>query len=100
MTMQDDNYLNRIGMQPYLKVCEALRRWDPIGVFQIRADWSKDEYDGYAPELIQLLESGADAELVSAFLIKLASDNMGMEPNRERSSEVAQQLVDYWKTLD
>jgi hypothetical protein len=97
--MEESDYLKRPDVQPYLKVCELLRRWDPIGVFQIDKDWSKDEYDGYAPALIRLLDQGADEATVADYLKKSAQKSMGIESNPPRNAEIARELVEYWKSL-
>ena len=52
-----------------------LWRWDPIGV----ADYfpnTADEYDGYAPQLVQVLRKGGDAAAVSAHLGEVEHQSM------------------------
>ena len=52
-----------------------LWRWDPIGV----ADYfpsTADEYDGYAPQVVQLLRSGGRAEAVAAHLSDVERQSM------------------------
>jgi hypothetical protein len=97
--MEGSDYLKRPDVQPYLKVCECLRKWDPIGVFEIADDWPKDEYDGYAPAIVRLLDQGANAVFVADFLNQLVHNNMGLKPDPNRSKEIAQELVEYWKCL-
>jgi hypothetical protein len=45
-------------------VKDALRRWDPIGVFPGPGDDEGpiDEYDSYAPHLLSVLMKGCDAK--------------------------------------
>lgn len=52
-----------------------LWRWDPIGV----ADYfpnTADEYDGYAPQVVEVLRGGADAAAVAAHLRDVESAAM------------------------
>jgi hypothetical protein len=52
-----------------------LWRWDPIGV----ADYfpnTADEYDGYAPQLVQALRKGADADATAAHLRDVERQSM------------------------
>jgi hypothetical protein len=94
--MSNSDYLKRPDVQPYLRVRAALQKWDPIGV----SDISEDEYDGYIPQLIRLLDQGAGAEYLTDFLVTLVHDNMGLEANLAQTKEIAKNLVIYWKTLD
>jgi hypothetical protein len=52
-----------------------LWRWDPIGV----ADYfpnSADEYDGYAPQVVQVLRQGGDAAAVAGHLLEVERQSM------------------------
>jgi hypothetical protein len=61
-----------------------LWRWDPIGV----ADYfpnTADEYDGYAPQLVQVLRNGGDADAVATHLRDVERDwTDGERTSRER----------------
>ena len=52
-----------------------LWRWDPIGV----ADYfpnTADEYDGYAPQVVQLLRAGGQADAIAAHLRDAERESM------------------------
>lgn len=68
-------YLKRADSQPHLFVLATLREWDPIGVI---SKSNQDEYDSYAPELIRMLDAGASAEFVEAWLLDVARNHMGL----------------------
>lgn len=63
---------------PLLPVVRELlyREWDPIGVNQ--HPQCRDEYDGYAPELVRLLLSGADEHKLASRLAEFQRVSMGM----------------------
>jgi hypothetical protein len=52
-----------------------LWRWDPIGV----ADYfpnTADEYDGYAPQVVQVLRKGGEADAIAARLSEVERQSM------------------------
>jgi hypothetical protein len=72
-----------------------LWRWDPIGV----ADYfpnTADEYDGYAPQLVQALRKGADGEAVAAHLREVERESMGGPFTSPTRLEDLGTLVRYW----
>ena len=97
--MEDSEYLKRPDAQPHLKVMEALRKWDPIGVFSIGSDWPKDEYDGYSGPIVRMLDAGIDAKALAKHLRRLAEKNMGCRCDRAKTMEMAEELVEFWKQL-
>ena len=56
-------------------VRQILNRWDPIGV----SDYVEDEYDGYIPQVLVLLRSGADEASIAKHLLMFEVDRMGLE---------------------
>lgn len=69
--------------------------WDPIGVYGIPE--ASDEYDAYAAKAyVMLMDEGASADAIAAYLFKIATEHMGLS-NRdylaERSEAVARRLV-------
>ena len=72
-----------------------MREWDPIGV----AEWpeAEDEYDGYVPHIVSLLDNGASEEKVANYLDTIATERMGeLKPDRARSLATARALVRLW----
>jgi hypothetical protein len=54
----------------------VLRRdWDPIGGGSI-PDLPADEYDSYAPQVVSLLEAGADDAAITAYLKRLEEETI------------------------
>ncbi|KJK22588.1 hypothetical protein UB46_20940 [Burkholderiaceae bacterium 16] len=80
----------------YRRVDEVLFYvWDPIGVAHSPA--ARDEYQGYLPKVFAMLQKGADASSVAAYLDAVATERMGLHENGEHSKRVAELLLD-WKT--
>ena len=95
--MEGSEYLKRHDAQGHLKVLEMLRQWDPIGV--ICAD-HQDEYDFYSPTIVRMLDSRCDATILANHLGQIRIDWIGLtdsESRRQRDTEIAQRLVDWWK---
>ncbi|HWI65157.1 MAG TPA: hypothetical protein VNT75_25285, partial [Symbiobacteriaceae bacterium] len=57
----------------------ALRRWDPIG---IHPEWpecpAKDEYDRYAPGVLESLRAGVSEADLAGYLRKLRTEHMSV----------------------
>jgi hypothetical protein len=73
-----------------------MRDWDPIGVSDVEE--AADEYDAYVGRVyIMLTDEQANAEAIAAYLFEVATDNMGLAPDRanlaERSANAAMALV-------
>ena len=49
--------------------------WDPIGLNK-RADWPKDEYDGYVNAVYHLLISGSADVHIANHLLLIVQENM------------------------
>lgn len=76
--------------QLYVKVARLLwTEWDPIGVNDSGPD---DEYNGYAPEIVVMLERNADIEEIARHLSEIATERMGLFDNREHSLSTAKKL--------
>jgi hypothetical protein len=90
------DYLKRPDAQRHLKVLAVLRDWDPIGVI---SDSHQDEYDGYAPELIGMLDAGASVQFIADWLISLGTEHMGLgDVDRQHTMSCAKALVEFWET--
>ncbi|WP_221624643.1 hypothetical protein [Burkholderia sp. Bp8963] len=82
-------------LELYRRVDEVLYYvWDPIGVAHSPA--ARDEYQGYLPKVFAMLQEGADASSVAAYLDAVATERMGLQENGENSKRVAKLLLD-WK---
>jgi hypothetical protein len=97
--MNESDYLKRPDARGFLAVKDALRRWDPIGVYEIDPNWPDDEYDGYISEIIRILDAGGNVQQVSALLLHFASDNMAVNADHEQTLHIAAELVELWKEL-
>ena len=64
--------------------------WDPIGVNH--EPGTRDEYTSYAPEILELLDSGAPDAAIERHLGSLVTEQMGMSwinPERTRRTLAA-----------
>jgi hypothetical protein len=69
-----------------------LKEWDPIGVKGIAE--AHDEYDGYVGQVSELLQKGATAQEVFAYLWWVETEHMGLPGNRQATEQFARRLVD------
>ena len=67
-----------------------MSEWDPIGVNDVPA--ARDEYDGYVPQILDLLRVGAPASMMADRLLRIETDEMGLRGDRERALRVAEKL--------
>jgi len=67
--------------------------WDPIGVSGVPQ--ARDEYDGYVEPIFTLLRSGAEAPEISAHLLHVADERMGLPDRKEQSDTAASVLTDW-----
>ena len=61
--------------------------WDPIGIRGIEE--ARDEYDGYAPQVLAMLENGSGDEELGAYLTFVETERMGLPPHKEKNEDVA-----------
>ena len=90
------DYLKRLGVQGHLKVKQALRKWDPIGVFNIDDDWPEDEYDSYSGHVVGLLDRGASKEEIVAYLRTTCEQHIGVGFDRLKTERIVADLLAYW----
>jgi hypothetical protein len=73
-------------------------RWDPVGV----ADYfpnTADEYDLYAPQLVQVLREGGDAGAIAAHLRDIERQRMdGPLTSKRRLRDVGSLIRDWYDT--
>ena len=55
-------------------------RWDPMSVRAQDARWPRDEYEGYAAGILELIDHAASDDVVAEHLARLESAWMGLEP--------------------
>jgi len=67
-----------------------LQEWDPIGVSGIPE--AADEYDAYAFHVFTSLHQGETPGLISAYLDRLETEDLGLSVSSGRSREVAQKI--------
>ncbi|MDG0027257.1 hypothetical protein [Trinickia sp. Y13] len=88
--------LSDIELELYRRADEVLYYvWDPIGVAPDPV--TRDEYQRYLPKVFSMLQEGASASLIAAYLDNVATEKMALNGNLEESKRVAELLLD-WKT--
>ena len=55
-------------------------RWDPMGVRAQDKRWPRDEYEGYASGVLELVDHAASDDVVAEHLARLESAWMGIDP--------------------
>ncbi|MFN2563692.1 MAG: hypothetical protein ABR499_01605 [Gemmatimonadaceae bacterium] len=55
-------------------------RWDPMGVRAQDARWPRDEYEGYAAGILELIDHAASDDVVAEHLARLEGAWMGLDP--------------------
>jgi hypothetical protein len=55
-------------------------RWDPIGVRELDRRWPRDEYEGYAAGILELIDHAASDDVVAEHLARLETAWMGVDP--------------------
>jgi hypothetical protein len=90
------DYLKQLGAQGHLKVKEALRKWDPIGVYGPASAWPDDEYDGYSGSIVSLLDHEAPKERIVTHLERVCVESMECQFDRARAESVVDELLAFW----
>jgi hypothetical protein len=55
-------------------------RWDPMDVRAQDRRWPRDEYEGYAAGILELIDHAASDDVVAEHLARLETAWMGIEP--------------------
>jgi hypothetical protein len=55
-------------------------RWDPMKVRAEDPRWPRDEYEGYAAGLLDLIDHAASDDVIAEHLARLESAWMGLDP--------------------
>lgn len=95
----DSDFLKRPNVQRHLRVSEALRRWDPIGVYGLGEDCPEDEYASYELPVIGRLNAGHSRERIVQYLIDVQTQYMGLDAPRDLSKleQIVDELIEFWK---
>ncbi|EGR0594009.1 hypothetical protein V9K20_003402 [Vibrio cholerae] len=72
--------------------------WDPIGISNIPQ--ARDEYHGYLPHVLGLLQSGGTQEQIASYLSNIISTRMELSENSAHDLEVAELLVNWREYID
>jgi hypothetical protein len=89
-------YLRRLDAQGHLKVKEALRQWDPIGVLGSDPTWPDDEYDAYAGPVVHYLDAGAKKEALIKYLEEVCTERIGVPFDRPLTEKIIDELLVFW----
>ena len=82
----------REAMKRIAIVCAILRNWDPIDI-QPGELGPLDEYDGYAPHIVSLVNSDCSAQDLAAHLNWIRCKAIGVDPAPIRDQEIAQEIL-------
>jgi hypothetical protein len=77
-------------------VSETVRRiltmdWDPIGVSA--QPGAQDEYAVYVPKIVELATGNVTTEELTAHLLKIAKDDMGLVGDRSRAFAASAKIL-------
>lgn len=67
-----------------------LNVWDPIGIRDVPD--AQDEYDDYLIPVLQALRNGAEVPELSALLIRIVEEQIGLSADAGQSWQAAEQL--------
>lgn len=82
----------RAARRRWKAVAEILRRWDPIGI-EPGGVGPIDEYDGYVPLLVEMVERGCTAEMLAQRLGEIGAAMMGLASDAARDARIASEIV-------
>jgi hypothetical protein len=93
------NKLSSQDMALYRACDEVLHYvWDPIGVSA--APEARDEYQGYLPQVFQMVRDGRSEEEIGKCLTKIATDKMGLDAAHPHDLNVARLLLEWKDVID
>jgi len=64
--------------------------WDPIGVRGVEE--ALDEYDMYAPQVLEMLKAEAPVEQIADYLTSVVRDRIGLPVRPDRDRDVSSML--------
>lgn len=65
--------------------------WDPIGVRG--DDWPNDEYDSYAPKLVEFVVTGRDEYAIASYLAQVETNAMGLSNSNDENNKRVARLI-------
>ncbi|RZT29009.1 hypothetical protein EV147_5106 [Cupriavidus agavae] len=68
-----------------------INKWDPIGIKDVPE--ARDEYDSYIPAILELIERGADLDVLSSYLVWVEAERIGLPVRLAIAKEVANELL-------
>ena len=82
----------------YRKIDEILwYDWDPIGVNSTTD--TRNEYQGYVPEIVRLKQNGMSKREIALHLFKIETERMGLSGIMANCLKIADRIINlsYWK---
>jgi hypothetical protein len=70
--------------------------WDPMGV-NSAFPFTTDEYDGYAPQVVQALRHEQSESDIAERLDTIGKDTMGLDPAPEHSLWTARRILQWYR---
>ena len=90
-TKLKDNLTSAMDFLLYKKIDDILWfDWDPIGINEFAP---RNEYQGYVPEIFDLVKANATRQQIAERLFKLQTDNMGMNGSMENCLTVVEKIL-------
>ncbi len=71
--------------------------WDPIGVSDTPE--ARNEYSSYVGGILRAVLDGCTKEDIARQLTTIATENMGLRPNKKHDYEVAELILDWARFL-
>jgi hypothetical protein len=90
------DYIKRLGAQGHQKVRQALRKWDPIGVYRGGSDFPDDEYEAYSAPLVALLDHGRPKSEIVAYLKKVCVEQIEVAFDCRHTETIVDELLAFW----
>jgi hypothetical protein len=91
-------YLKRLDVQGHLEVKAALRKWDPIGVFDENGNGPQDEYDSYSYHIVSLLDARAEKKEIVEYLREICEVHIELPFDRKKTEKIIDNLLIFWPT--
>lgn len=83
----------KLKMDYYDILREAIhKKWDPVGIYFYSQEMG--EYDGYLPNLYELLKNGGTEEDVFNFLWIIETESLGLEGDENATRQFSKLLID------
>ncbi len=77
-----------------LRIIQLLQLWNPN---MINTDENTNEYDGYLPEIIRMLDAGVSQKDLFKHMKRIVEENMRYPFDRDFTKKIAHEIVKFWK---